>query len=301
MSRSRRQPKKAKEQQMTSRRRRKGEIDERLRQLLAIGKEHYEAREFVPAEPYLRQVAEALPEYADVQNMLGVTFFQQEKYELAREAFERALKVNPNYTEAALNLAVTYNELGSYAEGAKLHESVAAACTQKGSLDPFVRGKIANMHAEIARAYEDYRLYDDAISQYREALRLCPEFADIRTQLGDVLRDSGDVASAEKEYRSAKKSNSNYIPSRVHLGMALFIQGKTAEAIEEWERALELDPNNRLAQTSLRMVQSAKDSTKQAPPKSSELVKKNDSPSGEASTDPSEDEESESSADESDQ
>lgn len=286
---------------MTSRKRRRGEMDERLRQLLAIGKEHYEAREFVPAEPYLRQVAEALPDYADVQNMLGVTFFQQEKYELAREAFERALKVNPNYTEAALNLAVTYNELGSYAKGAKLHESVAAACTEGSSLDPFVCGKIANMHAEIARAYEDYRFFDDAIAQYREALELCPDFADLRTRLGDVLRDSGDVESAEQEYRSAKEANSDYVPARVHLGMALFIQGRADEAIEEWEQALELDPTNRLAQTSLRMVQAATEPSKEHPPASSELVKKQEPTADDCAPDQADDEDVDSPSDGDDQ
>lgn len=238
-------------------------MDERIRQLLAIGTEHYEAREFVPAEPYLRQVAEALPDFADVQNMLGVTFYQQGKYELAREAFERALKVNPRYTEAALNLAVTYNELGSYTKSRKVHESVAP--TPEECLDPFVRGKIANMHAEIACAYEDYRVHGEAIKQYREALALCPTFADLRTQLGDVLRDSGDVAAAVAEYRQAKVDNPEYVPARVHLGMALFILGENDEALSEWEEALKLDPDNRLAQTSLRMVRSTRGTDSEPP------------------------------------
>ncbi len=239
---------------MTRRRRRTGEIDLRLQRLLEAGRGHYEAREFVQAEPYLRQVAEALPNYADVQNMLGVTYFQQEKYELARQAFEKALEGHPGYTEAALNLAVTYNELGSYAKGQKLHEGMAAVCTEDGGLDPFVLGKIANMHAEIAQAYADYRQYDDAARQYREALRLCPGFADLRTHLGDVLRAGGDLEAAETEYRRAKQDNPNYAPARVNLGTALFIQGRRGEALAEWEAALELDPNNRIARTSLRMV-----------------------------------------------
>jgi tetratricopeptide (TPR) repeat protein len=239
---------------MTSRRVKTSERDERITQLLAIGREHYEAREFAPAEPYLRLVAEALPDYADVQNMLGVTLYQQGKLELAREAFERALGTNPRYTEAALNLAVTYNELGSYAKGRFIHESVTPAAER--DIDPFVLGKIANMHAEIARAYVDVRHYEAAIVQYREALRLCPSFTDLRTQLGDVLRDSGDVEAAVDEYHRACESNPQYVPARVHLGMALFILGRNDEALAEWEKALEMDPGNRLAQTSIRMVRS---------------------------------------------
>jgi tetratricopeptide (TPR) repeat protein len=229
-------------------------MDERVKQLLAIGLEHYEAREFVPAEPYLRQVVEALPNYADLQNMLGVTFFQQGKFDLARDAFERAVKNNPGYSEAALNLAVTYNELGRYSEGRKIHEQMCATCSEDGSLDPYVKGKIANMHAEIAAAYEDYQMYAEAIRELREALRLCPNFADLRTQLGNILRDSGDIEAALSEFSRAKQDNPRYVPARVNLGMALFIRGRRDEAIKEWEESLEIDPENRLARTSLRMV-----------------------------------------------
>ena len=232
-------------------------MDERLKQILAKGKEHYEKREFEESEPYLREVAETLPDYADVQNMLGVAQFQQGKKERAQRSFERALRVNPRYTEAALNLAVVYNELGKYEQGLNLHQSVLEASCQEGQqIDPFAKGKLANMHADLARAYEEVQLFAQATEQYRQALELCPDFADLRTRLGHALREQNDLAGAEKEYAEAMKVNPNYMPARVYWGLTRYGQGHRDEAVAIWEEVMRTDPNNRLAHTSLRMAKS---------------------------------------------
>jgi tetratricopeptide (TPR) repeat protein len=46
--------------------------------------------------------------------MLGVVYHAQGRFSDAEEAFETALRLNPRYTEAALNLSVTYNDRGKY-------------------------------------------------------------------------------------------------------------------------------------------------------------------------------------------
>jgi len=230
-------------------------MDDRLKQLLAKGREHYDKREFDDAEPYLTEAAEALPDFADIQNMLGVIFHNQDRLERSQAAFERALKLNPRYTEAALNLAVLYADIGKVDESVELHAgALAAAVSGDEKVDQYALGKIANMHADVADAYEEIGMFENAARQYRQALQVCPDFADLRTRLGNVLREMGDFAGAEAEYRQARQSRPTYVPARVYLGVALFAQGKKEEAIAEWEGAIGLDPDNRLATTSLRMV-----------------------------------------------
>ena len=68
--------------------------------------------------------------------------------------FNEALRINPAYTEAALNLVVTCNDLGKYAEAKAVYEQAMATSKRAPrELDPFAKGKIANMHAEIGAAY----------------------------------------------------------------------------------------------------------------------------------------------------
>ncbi len=47
-------------------------------------------------------------------DMLGVIAHSRGDFAHAEQHFEKAVGLNPNYTEAQLNLMVTYNDLGKY-------------------------------------------------------------------------------------------------------------------------------------------------------------------------------------------
>ena len=74
-----------------------------------------------------------------------------------RRMFEEALRLNPGYTEAAINLAVTYNDAGQYQEARDVYKRMIAAPQGPAArhVDPFVKGQ-AGQHARRAwpLAYE---------------------------------------------------------------------------------------------------------------------------------------------------
>src|ERR1700747_1379835 len=122
-------------------------MDEHIKQLLLLGREHYQKRELDKAEPMLRQVLEQDERLADVHDMLGVICHARGNFGQAEYHFERALAINPRYTEAARQVyARIKGTPGGNLQG----------------LDPFARGKIANMHAEVGQAYADAGLVREA-------------------------------------------------------------------------------------------------------------------------------------------
>jgi tetratricopeptide (TPR) repeat protein len=230
-------------------------MDDRLRRLITLGREHYLAREFEKAERYLSQVVQEHRGFADIFNMLGVIFHDQGRFQQAQDAFEEALKINPNYTEAALNLAVTYNDLGKYAQARDVYlRAIARSRAEPRSLDPFARGKIANMHADLGQAYAGVGFYPEAIREYQKALELCPNFVDLRTRLANIYRDAGDTQAALRELEIVKTTNARYAPARVSLGVLLFSVGKRDDAIREWETVLTMEKDNKQAKAYLHMI-----------------------------------------------
>ena len=199
---------------------------------------------------------EAHEDFADVHNMLGVIHYEAGRPIKARECLETALQINPMYTEAALNLAVVYNEMGRYEEAKQVYAQAQGQRDTTGldKLDSFVRGKIANMHAELGDAYVAVGLLDHATKEYAKALRVCPTFVDIRTKLGTTLRDLGRIEEALDEFVAVRESAPDYLQARIQLGVTLWRAGRIPEARTEWEHVLAEDPQNRSCRVYLKMT-----------------------------------------------
>jgi tetratricopeptide (TPR) repeat protein len=230
-------------------------VDEGLRRRLQAAREFTQAREWDQAERALREILLEHDRFADVWHSLGIVHHGQGRLDEAASAFERSLALNPAYTDAALNLAITYNDLGRYADARRVYtQAIKRTREAPRQLDPVVKGKLANMHADLGAAYAEVGLYAEAAREYVKALELGPQFADLRTRLAAVYRDMGDRAGAQRELDIVKTTNPGYLPARLTLGTVLMADGRVPEAIHEWETVLVGDPGNVAARAFLNVA-----------------------------------------------
>lgn len=230
-------------------------MDDQVRELVALGKEHFQRGDYSLAAGHLEQVVARGAAFADVHHMLGVIYHHQGEFEQAQTAFQKALDINPGYVEAALNLAIVCNDLGQYERAQQVYGDAVARARSKQTRDPngdepldnFTKGKIANLHAAVGEGYLSVRRPNDAASEFRRALALCPTFVDLRMKLAAALRESGDVEGALSEFRIAVQHAPAYVPARVALGTALHASGKLDEAVQQWEEVLRMEPTHRTA------------------------------------------------------
>ena len=227
----------------------------KIDELYEQGMNAFDKRDYETAERAFGQILKLNPNFADIHNKMGIIFNQTDRLNNAVSAFEKALELNPGYTEASLNLAITFSDLGKYEKSREVFENAARLTrTAPKAIDPYVRGKLANEHLRVGNIYAQLGLLDDAIEEYRKALRFSPTFADILTQLGIALRDKGLHDDAIKEFNRAKEINPQYIPARLHLGITYYSRGFYGLAEEEWREALRFDPANAAVKTYLNFV-----------------------------------------------
>lgn len=220
-----------------------------------LGKKFFEEKKYDTALQYLEKVTGERNNYADVYNMLGLIYYNYSRFEDAIKSFKRALEINPSYTEASLNLSVVFNELGMFEKSSEIY--AMAKETRKGThsyLDPYVKGKLANMHAGLGTIYKDLGFYVQAVEEYKKALELRPDFVDLKTALGSVYRDMLDYNGAIRELEDAVKINPGYLPSRIQLGLTYYAMGQHEKAKTEWLKVLRQQPDDKMAQMYMNLL-----------------------------------------------
>jgi len=85
--------------------------------------------------------------------------------------------------------------------------------------------------------------YDEAEKEYREAIRINPNFAGAHNNLGNLLANLQQYDEAEKEYREAIRINPNYALAHNNLGVLLMNLQRYDEAEKEYREAIRINPN----------------------------------------------------------
>lgn len=229
-------------------------MHERLENLLRIARENFARRDYAAAELALRQVLESHGDYPDVHNMLGKILHDHGDLAGASRHFERAAELNPNYTEAVLNLAIVLADRGEYEAARAAYERLRSGHSGTMS-DPFVRGRIANQHADLATSYIDAGCLPEAITELQRAIDLCPDFPDLHTRLATLYREQGNHALAREHLSCAVATNPRYAPAHVLMGLTMMSLGAPDRAVAAFRAALNVDPGNKAAKMHLRRIE----------------------------------------------
>jgi tetratricopeptide (TPR) repeat protein len=128
------------------------------------------------------------PSYADLQHQLGVALGIVGESLRAEGHLRRALEQNPRYAEAHLNLSILLSERGAYDE-ARLHlKSFNELTVQNNGQPPAAAlDDLVRRHVDLAARYRAYGMLEESEEQTRQALRLRPDYQDLRLQLAELL------------------------------------------------------------------------------------------------------------------
>ncbi|MBM4250876.1 MAG: tetratricopeptide repeat protein [Deltaproteobacteria bacterium] len=209
---------------------------------------------FDAAEKLLKATLADYGPLANIHNLLGLTFHKQSKFVEAIREFNQALVVNPEFLEAALNLAATLCDVSRYEEAnqvfAKLEERVGDRQKQPG----LVLGRLANMHVAAGQAYVESGMLQEAIQEYRKALSLYDKMPDVKLNLAKLYVKVGQHEKAKQEFEELVNECPWLSDAHTWLGILQYKLGQRDLAKMHWEKAQESAPEDSTARAYLKFA-----------------------------------------------
>jgi tetratricopeptide (TPR) repeat protein len=187
----------------------------------------------------------------------------------ARVSLQRAIALLPPTAAVYIDLAIVYaragdvgHALGQFEAGLNLPASgtpapdwAEAAASLRAALA--AGSPSADAHHVLGRLLGRLGAAGaDVTAQFREAIRIRPDFAAAHNHLGLVLLQEGDDAGAIAALREAVRLDPDYADAHANLGAAL-TPTDAAAAIGELERAIALAPTAISAQFNLALAYGA--------------------------------------------
>lgn len=124
----------------------------------------------------------------------------------------------------------------------KLNSSLDEAVAQfKEALR--LKPDLAEAHTNLGNALQRMGRLKEAVAEYRESVRLRPDLAEAHNDLGNVLPKLGQFKEGEAECREALKIDPEHPEAHYNLGIILQAMGKP-EAATEFQEMLRLQPDS---------------------------------------------------------
>ncbi|HTU33617.1 MAG TPA: tetratricopeptide repeat protein [Candidatus Acidoferrum sp.] len=240
------------------------------------------------AAPEFKAIVELEPDNVDARANLGVLLFFQGKYPDAIPQLREALKLNSDLPKIRALLGIAEKQTGDMAAARKDLDAafpnvqdqkirvqtgmelveVDSAMGDLGKAAEIVNSLRQLEPTDEAILYTSYRIYSDLAEQSLLSLSLvAPNSAHMHQAMAHELAIRGDNAAAIENYRKALKLNPNLPGLHFELADMLNISNSPAdraEAKEQYEAALKVNPFDEQAECRLGEIAAQNDNLKEA-------------------------------------
>ena len=212
---------------------------QRLRSADAAFRAGYAAEQngdLASAKGQFEKVVLLAPDIAEGHSALGSVLLQLGQYQRSIRELSRALTLKSDDRTAQMNLAIAYEQSGDHEQSLSRFRSL-----DRNTAPPLP----PNAAIFYIRALAATQQTEPTIAKTQDALAAAPENPALHDTLGSFEAQKQDWNGAVSQFKEAVRLDPNFAEAHLHVGLTLMMQQRTSEGIEELTTATELSPDTR--------------------------------------------------------
>lgn len=230
-----------------------------------LGVIHLQQDELDKAIGLIKQAAKLNTKSAVILNNLATAYQRNTQITLAKETYQAALTIDPDYLSAQINLAELYQQQGDLAQAADCfkaalannpnltdcHHNLAIILTEFDQLHSAqmhcklaiqLNPELASAQCHLAEIYIKQRKLDKATTLLNQITQTHPKVVNSNLLLAVIAIEQRQYPQAEQLCRLALQQQPNHLEGLNHLAIALQMQQQFSQALTLFEQAISLAP-----------------------------------------------------------
>lgn len=203
-----------------------------------VGEAYLASGNLISALKELKKAETLNPSDHITQYDLGLLYYYRERYDLAIEHFEKAIRLKNDYAPAINSLGNVYAAKGNWDKAIEIYKSIAE--------DAFY-GTPHFALSNMAIAYYHKKEYGQAEKYFYEALALKKDFVNALWGLAMTYNATGRYSEAIGKLEAALKKDPKSAVVHYELGKSYQGLGERTKAQNEFAQVLQLAPDSPLA------------------------------------------------------
>jgi Flp pilus assembly protein TadD len=184
------------------------------------------------------------PDYSDASNSLGALLAQSGQVPAAIERFRAALQAKPDFADALNNLGFALFQTGETAQAYELYQNALA-------LQPDFPEALNNLGIFFGRQGD----LDRALTYFQQAVDRRSGYGEAANNLALVIAARGEPDKAVTVLQRLQKENPAFEMTYVNLCRMYLKAGRRQEAVQILEQLLQRNPTHPIALQLLRQIQ----------------------------------------------
>ncbi|MBF0383333.1 MAG: tetratricopeptide repeat protein [Magnetococcales bacterium] len=241
--------------------------------------DHFNCGRYSDASQLCKAIIQLNPSHIDAYNLMGVAAQKLNQHSKAVDLFKKTIAIDTDKAILYYNLGISLYSLGHLSEA--IHNLQIAAGKEPDNAE--IARELSLVVDANKQQEPDNKLLlsaqdvlqqgidlhqsgrvDDAMTCYRQTLKLLPENSVALSNLGMILHTKGNLKEAIDCYQKATAIDPTLIDAHNNLGVALLDQKQFSEAVECYKQILSINQNSAEAHYNLGLAMKGQGHLEQA-------------------------------------